>query len=91
MHSKRNHKQNKKTTYETGENICKGCKGQGIDFQNIQTAHTGQYQKSKQLNQNLRLLISIFHTYVIHLHITSNWENLNYDNGVFINTYASKC
>ena len=34
-----------------GENICKGCEGQGIDFQNIQTAHTGQYQKSKQLNQ----------------------------------------
>ena len=51
MHSERNHKQNKKTAYEMGENTCKWCYGQGIDFQNIQTAHTGQYQKSKQLNQ----------------------------------------
>ena len=28
-----------------GENIFKRCKQQGINFQNIQTAYTAQYQK----------------------------------------------
>ena len=37
-HSKGNHKQNEKTTYRLGENICKGCSRQGLNFQNIQTA-----------------------------------------------------
>ena len=53
LHSKGNHKQNKKTTYGTGENICKWCDQQGINFQNIQTAHTAQYQKNKQPNQKM--------------------------------------
>ena len=35
-----NHKQNKKSTYGLGENVCKQCYWQGISFQNIQTAHT---------------------------------------------------
>ena len=49
--AKGNHKQNEKTTYGMGENICKQCDKQGIDFQNIQTAHATQYQKNKQPNQ----------------------------------------
>ena len=42
LHSKGNHKQNEKTTYRLGENIYKWCDQQGINFQNIQTAHTTQ-------------------------------------------------
>ena len=34
-----------------GENICKLCDGEGIDFQNIQTTHTAQYKK-KQTTQS---------------------------------------
>ena len=30
-----NHKQNKKTAYGLGENICKRCNWQGLSFQNI--------------------------------------------------------
>ena len=33
-----------------GENICKQCYRQGINFPNIQTAHTAQYKKKKRLN-----------------------------------------
>ena len=50
MHNKRNHKQNEKTTYRVEENICKQWNRQGLNFQNIQTAHTAQYQ-NKQPNQ----------------------------------------
>ena len=35
LHSKWNHKQNKKTTYRMGENICKWINGQRINLQNI--------------------------------------------------------
>ena len=42
-HSKENHKQNKKTTYAMGNNICKQCDQQGICFENMQTDHTVQY------------------------------------------------
>ena len=42
LHSKGNHKQDKKTPLTMGENICKRINGQGINFQNIQTAHTTQ-------------------------------------------------
>ena len=42
LHSKGNHKLNKKTTYRIGENICKWCNQRGLNFQNIQTAHTTQ-------------------------------------------------
>ena len=31
-----------------GKNICKRSKWQGINFQNIQTAHVAQYQKKKK-------------------------------------------
>ena len=53
LHSKGNHKQNKKTTYRMGENICKQSDQQGINLQSIQTAHAAQYQKNKQPNQKM--------------------------------------
>ena len=31
-----------KTDYGLGENICKQCNSQGLNFQNIQTVHTTQ-------------------------------------------------
>ena len=49
--SKGNHKQNEKTTYGLGENICKWCDWQGLNFQNIQTAHTTQQQKNKPIKK----------------------------------------
>ena len=51
MHSKGNHKQNKKTTYSLGENVCKQCNQQGINFQNMQRAHVAQYSLPKQTKQ----------------------------------------
>jgi len=36
------HKQNKNTAYGLGENTCKWCDWQGINLQNIQTAHITQ-------------------------------------------------
>ena len=46
MCSKGNHKQKEKTTYGLGENICKRCYQQGINFQNTRTGHTALYQKT---------------------------------------------
>ena len=53
---KGNNKQNKKTTHRMGENICKWWDRWGIHCQNIQTAHTGPYQKqtSKQTNNPIK-------------------------------------
>ena len=34
-----------------GENICRQCDQQGINRQNILTAHVAQYQNNKQSNQ----------------------------------------
>ena len=39
--------ENEKTTYGMGENTCKWCDWQGLNFQNIQTAHPTQKQKQK--------------------------------------------
>ena len=50
LHSQGNQKQNKKTTYRMGENICKGCDWQGINLQNMQTANTAQYQNCTQFS-----------------------------------------
>ena len=47
LHSKRNYKQNEKTTYGMGENIHKPHNWQGLNFKIIQTAHTAQYQKNQ--------------------------------------------
>ena len=46
MHSKGNCKQDKKTTLRMGENICKWSNWQRINLQNIQAAHTAEYQKN---------------------------------------------
>ena len=51
LHSKGNHKQNEKTTYRMGENICKRCDQRGLNFQNIQTAHTTQQQKNNPIKK----------------------------------------
>ena len=51
LHSKGKHQQNENVTYRMGENICKLCNQQGINLQNIQTAHAAQYQK-KQTTQS---------------------------------------
>ena len=45
LHSKGDHKQNEKTAYRMGKNICKCCDQQGLNFQNIQTAQTAQQQQ----------------------------------------------
>ena len=44
LHSKENHKENEKTTYGLGENICKLCNQEGLNFQNVHTSHTTQYK-----------------------------------------------
>ena len=36
-----------------GENICKQCDWQGLNFHNIQTAHITQQQKNKQPNPKM--------------------------------------
>ena len=51
--SKGNHNQNKKTTYRMEENICKWWDWQGLNFQNVHTAHTSQQQKNKWSNQKM--------------------------------------
>ena len=53
LHSKGNHKQDKKTTLRMGENICKRINRQRINLQNIQAAHAAQYQKNKQPNPKM--------------------------------------
>ena len=45
LYTKGNHKQNQKTAYRLGKNICKWCNWQGPNFQNIQRTHTTQWQK----------------------------------------------
>ena len=46
LHSKRNHQQNKKAIYGTGDNIYKPHIQYGISIQNIQGTHTTQQQKT---------------------------------------------
>ena len=55
MYRKGNYKQGAKTTLRMGESNSKWTndKGQRINFQNIQAAHTTQYQKNKQPNQKV--------------------------------------
>ena len=52
LHSKENHKQNEKKIYRWGENIYKWWDQQRLNFQNIQIAHTTQYQKKKKKSQS---------------------------------------
>ena len=53
LHSKGNHKQNKKISYRIEKCICHRSDGQGLNFQNIQTAHTTQQQKNKRPNSKV--------------------------------------
>ena len=64
LHSKVNHKQNKKTALRMGENTCKWSNWKRINLQNIQTFHATKYQNNKQSSQKMR----------------SKWENLNLKN-----------
>ena len=57
LHSKGNCKQNEKTTYRLGENICKWCNLQGLNFPNIQTTHMVEYLKNT--NNIIKFLIYI--------------------------------
>ena len=50
---KGNYKQGKKTTLRMVENNSKQNNLQTINFQNIQAAHTIQYQKNKQSNEKV--------------------------------------
>ena len=50
---KGNYKQGEKTTLRMVENNSKQNNLQTINFQNIQAAHTTQYQKDKQPNQRV--------------------------------------
>ena len=45
LHCKGNHKQNEKQTHRMGENICRWSDWQGINLQNLQTAHATLYKK----------------------------------------------
>ena len=83
MHSKGNHKQNKKTTYRIGENTSKQWDWQGINLQNIQTA---QYQKNNPIKKMGRRPKQTFlqrihtdgqQTHERILSITSQWRNAN--------------
>ena len=46
-------KQKLKNRQFLGENICKWYNWQGLNFQNIQIAHTTQCQKNKIFNQKM--------------------------------------
>ena len=46
LYSKGNHKPNEKTAYKMWENICKWSNQEGLNFQNLQRAHTIQQQKT---------------------------------------------
>ena len=48
MHNHGNHKWNGKNNLWSGENICKQCDQQGINFQNMQTASIAQYQNENK-------------------------------------------
>ena len=50
---KGNYKQGEKTTLRMVENNSKQNNLQTINFQNIQAAHTTQYQKNKQSNEKV--------------------------------------
>ena len=53
MHTKGNYKQGQKTVLKMGQNNSKWNNWQRINFQNIQIAHTTQWQKNKQPNQKV--------------------------------------
>ena len=52
LYSKGNYKQNEKKTCGSEEDICRLCNQQGLNFQNTQTAHTTQRQKTNNTVEN---------------------------------------
>ena len=63
MHSKGNYKQGEETTLRMGENTSKWNNWQRINFQNMQAAHTTQYQKIKKPNQKVGKKDLSIHSY----------------------------
>ena len=53
LHSKGKHKQNEKTIYGMGGNICKPWDQKRLNVHNIQTAHSSTTTKNKQPNLKL--------------------------------------
>ena len=51
MHSKGNYKRGEKTTLRMGENNSKWNNWQRVNFQNIQSSHTTQYQKNNPMKK----------------------------------------
>ena len=56
MHSKGNYKQGGRRTLRMGENNSKRNNRQRINFQNIQAAHTTQYQKNNPIKKRKNAL-----------------------------------
>ena len=51
LHSKGNYKQNEKTTYGMGENICKQCDRQGVNFKYTNSSYNSVAKKKHKPNQ----------------------------------------
>ena len=70
MHSKENHKQDKKTALRMGRNTRKVTE-EGINFQNIQTAYADQQQKQtsnqKKWTEDLNRHFSKINNYILFL------------------------
>ena len=54
LQNKVTHKQNRKTTYRVGENICKWCIQQGINSPNLQTWGSIYFKKTTQSKNDKR-------------------------------------
>ena len=74
MHSKGNYKQGEKTTLRMGENDSKWNNWQRINFQNIQAAHTTQYQKNKQPNQKVGKRLKHISPKKTYRWLTNTWK-----------------
>jgi len=48
LYNKGNHKQNEKTTHRLGENFCKWCDWQVLNFQNMVTAYKTEKRWQQQ-------------------------------------------
>ena len=53
LHSKENHKQHEKTNYGMGEDICKQCNWQGVNFQNMQWLIQVNNNKNRQPSRKM--------------------------------------